>query len=114
MRLVIATLLAGQVEAVRHALADVHVTRLSIADAHGYPMAGPMGASTGAVAQLAVMEIAVNDDFLERTVATIAGVMNLAGRGQDTSGGTTATGLYVLPISETVQIYRAVRGPEAI
>jgi len=110
MRLVIATLLPGQVEAVRHALAEVHVTRLSIADAHGYPMAG----STGAVAQLAVMEIAVNDDFLERTVATIAGVMNLTGRPEDASGGVAATGLYVLPISETVQIYRAVRGPEAI
>lgn len=110
MRLVIATLLPGQVEAVRQALAEGHVTRLSIADAHGYPMA----ATAGAVAQLAVMEIAVNDDFLERTVATIAGVMNLAGRAEDAAGGMAATGLYVLPISETVQIYRAVRGPEAI
>ena len=110
MRLVIATLLPGQVESVRQALAEVHVTRLSIADAHGYPSSG----STGAVAQLAVMEIAVNDDFLERTVATIAGVMNLSGRDVDAGGGMAATGLYVLPISETVQIYRAVRGPEAI
>ncbi len=109
MRLVIATLPPGQVEAVRQALAEVHVTRLSIADAHGYATSG----SSGPVAQLAVMEIAVNDDFLERTVATISGVMNLAGRAEDAPAG-MAAGLYVLPISETVQIYRAVRGQEAI
>ena len=110
MRLVIATLLPGQVEAVRQALAEVHVTRLSIADAHGYPTEG----SPGSVAQLAVMEIAVNEDFLERTVATIAGVMELGRRAEDAGAGVAATGLYVVPIAETVQIYRAVRGQEAV
>ena len=114
MRLVIATLLPGQVEAVRQALAEVHVTRLSIADSHGYTAAGSSAADAAAVAQLAVMEIAVNDDFLERTVTTIAGVMKLAGSSEDSPAAVAATGLYVLPISETVQIYRAVRGPEAI
>ena len=68
MRLVVAVLKPAQVEAVRQALAAVHVTRLTICDAQGYS-----GGSEGntALVQESVMEIAVNEDFLERTVETI-------------------------------------------
>ena len=102
MRLVIATLLPEHVEAVRQALAEVHVTRLSIADAHAYEAPANAG-----VAQVAVMEVAVNEDFLDRTVSTIAAALTRV----DPAG---VTGVHVLPIAETVQIYRAVRGQEAI
>ena len=109
MRLVMATLLPTQVEPVRQALAEVHVTRLSVADAHGF--------HAGRIAQVAVLEIAVNEDFVERTVSTIAAVLELGNA--DGDGGASGsprgvTGLYVLPIADTVQIYRAVRGPEAV
>ena len=114
MRLVVAVLKPAQVEAVRQALAAVHVTRLTICDAQGYS-----GGSEGntALVQESVMEIAVNEDFLERTVETIHKAMYLG----DTTGGdasdtvqSTIGSLFVLPIDEAVQLYREVRGPEAV
>jgi nitrogen regulatory protein P-II 1 len=132
MRLVVAVLKPTQLEAVRQALAAVHVTRLTVCDAHGYdgPVVVPGGAAAdgpaaGGLVQEAVMEIAVNEDFLERTVATIAAT--LAGGASDAAGARPSDAdspqgwpdplagrLFVLPIVETVQIYRAVRGPEAL
>ena len=53
------------------------------------------------------MEIAVNDDFLDRTVDTIAAAIRL--RGDDATER-----VHVLPMEEAVQIYREVRGPEAV
>jgi len=115
MKLVMAVMRPGRVEAVRQALAAVHVTRLSIADglgfadspgaadAPGVAEAGPVGE----IVQESILEIAVNDDFLSRTVDTIA---TAAGRAADDRGAS----IYVLPIEEAVQIYREVRGPEAM
>ena len=64
------------------------------------------------------MEIAVNDDFLERTVDTIRKAM-LLGEEPETEGASTrltsqSDRLYVLPIHDAVQLYRDVRGPEAV
>jgi nitrogen regulatory protein PII len=102
MRLVVAILKPSQVESVRQSLAAVHVTRLTICDAHGYDLAVP-----DSLAQEAVMEIAVNDDFLDRTVATIAAAL-------EAGGIDSGSRLFVLPMEEAVQIYRTVHGPEAI
>ena len=118
MHLVVAVLKPTQLEAVRQALAAVHVTRLTICDAQGYDSP----ADSGSVAQEAVVEIAVNDDFLARTVDTIAAAMMLGDSDDSEASSGTAqpafdrgTGrLFVLPINETVQIYREVRGPEAL
>jgi nitrogen regulatory protein P-II 2 len=100
MRLVLAVLKPAQVDSVRRALAAVDVTRLTICDAQGRGAAGEL-------VQEAVLEIAVNDDFYERATGAIAGV--LAAGGED-----SAPRLFTLPMAEAVQIYRAVRGPEAI
>jgi len=54
-----------------------------------------------------VLEIAVNDDFVERTVDTLMSALAL--HAED-----VGTRLFVLPIDEAVQIYRDVRGPEAV
>lgn len=123
MHLVVAVLKPSHLEAVRQALAAVHVTRLTICDAQGYGAVFPPGRDAGydvghaGVVQQSVMEIAVNDDFLERTVDTIRKAMRM---------GTSARGvgaddlpsldehLFVLPIHEAVQIYREVRGQEAV
>jgi nitrogen regulatory protein P-II 2 len=121
MRLVVAVLRPSQLEAVRQALAAVHVTRLTICDAQGYHAsqgyhAGLRGES--GIVQESVMEIAVNDDFLERTVDTIRKAMLL---GDELSTDAAPNGsprpsgrLFVLPIHDAVQLYRDVRGPEAI
>jgi len=99
VRLIIATLRPAQVEIVRQALADIQVTRMTICDAQGH---GSRPAQT--VAQEVVMEIACNDDFLERTVARITAAL----------GADDADRVAVLPMAEAVQLYREVRGPEAI
>ena len=123
MRLVVAVLRPSQLEAVRQALAAVHVTRLTVCDAQGYH--GSKGDHGGhdlrgesGIVQESVMEIAVNDDFLERTVDTIRKAMLL---GDELSTDAASDGsprpsgrLFVLPIHDAVQLYRDVRGPEAI
>ena len=119
MHMVVAVLRPAQLEAVRQALAAVHVTRLTICDAQGYP--GPDGSGTdggSGLVQESVMEIAVNDDFLERTIDTIRNAMLLGEESAADGGGdgfpNRSCRLFVLPIHEAVQIYRDVRGPEAV
>lgn len=101
MRLVMAVVKPAQVEAVRRALAAVQVTRLTICDAQGYDEPG------GRLVQQAYLEIAVNEDFVDRTLKTIAAALTPAGDGSDGQ-------ILVMPINEAVQLYRTVRGPEAV
>jgi nitrogen regulatory protein PII len=101
MRLVIAVIQPGQVEAARLALAGVHVTRLTICDAQGFDTA------SGKLVQQTCLEIAVNEDFVGRTVDTLAAALALPGAGR---GGD----VFVMPMDEAVQMYRGVRGSEAL
>ena len=102
MRLVVARMKPSQVEVVRQALAAVHVTRLTVLDAQGCKSVGP----TTRLVQEVLMEIAVNDDFLDRTLSALCAAL----------GGDPleANQLSVLPMVEAVQIYRDVRGQEAL
>jgi nitrogen regulatory protein PII len=99
MRLIIAILRPAQVESVRQALADIQVTRMTVCDAQGYDLG-----TSPEVVQEVVMEIACNDDFVEPAVARIVAVLGTNG----------ADRIAVLSVAEAVQIYRDVRGPEAI
>jgi nitrogen regulatory protein P-II 2 len=100
MRLVMAVVRPAQVETVRAALAAVQVTRMTVCDVHGYDLAADV------LAQEALIEIAVNDDFLERTLAAVEAVLD--------AGGDGGARLFTLPVLDAVQLYREVRGPEAI
>ena len=102
MRFVVAVVKPAQVESVRQALAAMHVTRLTVCDVHGYA-----AATSEEVRQEVMLEIAVNDDFVDRTVRTLVAAL-------DTGGGPEAARIFVLPMDAAVQIYRTVRGPEAI
>lgn len=101
MRLVVAVIKPAEVESVRQALAAVQVTRMTLCDVHGYDLAAP-----APLAQQTMIEIAINDDFVDRTVAAISGVL--------TAGGDGSSRVFVLPMLEAVQVYRTVRGPEAV
>jgi len=101
MRLVVAVLKPSQVESVRQALAAVQVTRLTICDAHGFELDAPEP-----LAQRTMLEIAVNDDFVERSVGAIAAVL--------AAGGDATSRVYLLPMLDAVQVYRNVRGAEAV
>ncbi len=102
MRLILASIKPAQVEAVRQALAALHVTRLTICDAHTY-----VPSQSATIFQDVLLEIAVNDDFLNRTLDTVAAAL-------DPEDPAASGRLMVLPMEDAVQIYRAVRGPEAI
>jgi nitrogen regulatory protein P-II 2 len=101
MRLVVAVIKPAEVESVRQALAAVQVTRMTLCDAHGYDLAAP-----ASLAQQTMIEIAVNDDFVDRTVAAISAVL--------AAGADGSSRVFVLPMLEAVQVYRMVRGPEAV
>ena len=101
MRFIIAVVDPAQVDAVRQALVSVHVTRFTICDGHSYD------SSLVGVSQQAVIEIAVTDDFLAAAVEAIEEVQMLDHLRESIR-------LWVLPIEEAVQIYREVRGPEAV
>ncbi|MFM7186115.1 MAG: P-II family nitrogen regulator [Planctomycetota bacterium] len=101
MRLVVALIKPSEVESVRQALAAVQVTRLTICDAHGFELDAPEP-----LAQRTMLEIAVNDDFVERTVGAIAAVL--------AAGGDATSRVYLLPMLDAVQVYRNVRGAEAV
>jgi nitrogen regulatory protein PII len=101
MHLVVALLKPSQVESVRQTLAAVSVTRMTVGDAQGW-----RGPQEGLVQQ-AVLEIAVNDDFLAPALKAITAALE--------AGGDSAAGrLYSLPVLNAVQLYREVRGPEAV
>jgi nitrogen regulatory protein P-II 2 len=101
MHLVMAVLKPSQVESVRQALAAVNVTRMTICDAQGWQELGD------GLRQETLLEIAVNDDFLGPASEAITTAVE--------AGGDSAAGrLFTLPITEAVQLYRDVRGPEAI
>lgn len=100
MQLVVAILKPAQVESVRRALAAVQVTRMTICDGQGV-------AADGRVVQEAIVEIACNEDFVERARGAITGV--LAAAGDD-----DACRVFTLPVADAVQLYREVRGPEAV
>lgn len=101
MRLVIAVIKPAHLESVRQALAAVQVTRMTVCDVHGYD-----GGAAGNVSQEVMLEIAVNADFVDHTVQTLGTVL--------TAGGESGGRVYVLPVAEAVQLYRGVRGPEAV
>jgi nitrogen regulatory protein P-II 1 len=115
MKMIIAIIQPTKLNAVRDALNKLEVTRMTVCDAQGY--ARQRGRTelyrgheykTHLLRKIA-LEIVVNDDFLERTIETIATV---ARTGPD---GTIGDGkIFVLPTFETVQLFGEVRGPEAV
>ena len=56
-----------------------------------------------------VLEIAVNDDFLDRTLECITAVARTWPEGTIGDGK-----IFILPMDEVIQIGQTTRGPEAI
>lgn len=100
MRLVLALLKPAELESVRQALAAVQVERMTVCDAHGYDLE-----SVDPLTQRTMLEISVNDDFVDRTVTAISAAL---------AAGGAAGSVVILPMHDAVQLYRGVRGPEAV
>jgi nitrogen regulatory protein PII len=115
MKLVIAIIQPAKLKAVQEALAEVGVGRMTVCDAQGFGrQRGQSELYRGveyktSLLRKVVLEIAVNDDFLERTLETIS---NVARTGTDGNIGDGK--IFVLPCDEAIALGGTVRGPEAV
>ena len=114
MRLILALIQPTKLRAVQEALAKIGVQRMTVCDAQGY------GRQLGELVQRpregqptllrkVALEIAVNEDFLDRTVETIAQVARTGPEGSIGDGK-----VFVLPVEEVVRLSDTVRGAEAV
>jgi len=101
MRMVVALLEPTRLDRVRAALQALQVTRMTVCDPHAYARPGGDG-----VAQRTMVEIAVNDELVERTVQVLEAAV-----GDD---GSADGRVFVLPVAEAVGLAPPRRGPEAV
>ena len=115
MKLILAVIQPTKLDAVQQALRRIGVTRMSVCDAMGFArQRGQTETYRGAEYQTNLLrkvqlEIAVNDDFVERTLDCLQQV------GRTSSEGTIGDGkVFVLPMDDSVQVSDGQRGPGAI
>lgn len=115
MKLILAMIQPDKVDAVKQALNDVEVFRLTMVDVLGFGR--QKGQSeiyrghemTVNLLRKVQLQIAVNEDFVEPTVNAI---MNAARTGPE---GRIGDGkIFVLPLEDCIRIRTGERGPEAI
>lgn len=115
MKLVTAIIQPHKLRAVQAALAAVGVERMTVCDAQGFARQRGQPATYRGVEyrtyllRKVVLEIVVNDDFLERTVDTIEAV---AKSGHDGNIGDGK--IFVMPVLETYRIGLPAQGCEAV
>lgn len=115
MKLIVAVIQPTKLESVRMALAEMAVERLTVFDAEGYGrQRGQTATFRGIEYQTnllrkVIIEVVVNDDFLQRTLTTIESV---ARTGQEGSIGDGK--VFVLPVEQVIQIGGKERGPSAV
>ncbi len=115
MKLILAVIQPTKLKSVRQALARIGVTRLSVSDAMGFArQRGQTESYRGAeyktnLLRKVQLEIAVNDDFVERTIEC------LRQSARTSTEGTIGDGkILVLPMDEAVQVSDGQRGPSAL
>jgi len=112
MKLIIAIIQPGRLEAVKQSLASVEVVRLTVVDCQGFGrqrgrIDSLRGRQVGVQLQPKVqLQIAVNEDFVERTIEAIS-------RGGQ-SGQIGDGKIFVLPMDDCIRIRTGERGEEAI
>lgn len=114
MKLIIAIIQPHRLESVKRELDEVEVFRLTILDCQGFGR--QRGQSdvyagddfTSQLRRKVQLQIAVNEDFVEPTIAAIV-------RGGRSGEGEIGDGkIFVLPLEECVRIRTGERGGEAI
>jgi nitrogen regulatory protein P-II 1 len=115
MKLVLAIIQPTKLQPVREALAKIEVERMTICDAQGFGrQRGQTEMYRGIeyktrLLRKVVLEIVVNDDFLERTIDTI---MHVAITGPEGNIGDGK--IFVLPVDEAIQISDGYSGKGAV
>ncbi len=115
MKLIIAVIQPPKLSAVREALSKIEVLRMTVCDAQGFGRQRGRAEMyrgteyTTLLLRKVVLEIVVNDDFLDRTIDTL---VHTARTGPE---GTIGDGkIFVLPADEAIQIDDSQRGPGAV
>jgi nitrogen regulatory protein P-II 1 len=115
MKMVIAVIQPTKLSAVQQALSKIGVTRMTVCDAQGY--ARQRGRTvvyrgheykTNLLRKVA-LEIAVNDDFLDRTIECLTEVARTGPEGTIGDGK-----IFVMPMEQAIQISDGARGAGAI
>ena len=115
VKLLLAIIRPTKLQDVREALKSLGVERMTVCDSHGFGrQRGQLETYRGIeykvnLLQKIVLEIIVNDDFLDRTLETIEHVARTGSEGNIGDGK-----IFVLPVSDVIRIGNTVRGPEAV
>ena len=115
MKLIIAIIQPNKLEAVKEALTEVEVFRLTVMDCQGFGrQKGQTEVYRGHeftvnLLRKVQLQIAVNDDFVEPTVSAI---MKAARTGEEGEIGDGK--VFVLPMDDCIRIRTGERGQEAI
>ncbi|MFO0924711.1 MAG: P-II family nitrogen regulator [Pirellulales bacterium] len=115
MKLVIAIIQPSRLEAVKEALTEVEVFRLTVMDCQGYGrQKGQVGSYRGHEVSINLLrkvqlQIAVNDEFVEPTIEAVVRGAKTTEKGQIGDGK-----IFVIPMDECIRIRTGERGPEAI
>jgi nitrogen regulatory protein P-II 1 len=115
MKLLIAIIQPTKLKAVQEALRRIGVSRLTVGDAMGFArQRGQDETYRGSeyktnLLRKVALEIAVNDDFVERTLDCLQQVARTGGEGAIGDGK-----VFVLPMEQAVQVSDGTRGPGAI
>jgi nitrogen regulatory protein P-II 1 len=115
MKLIVAIIQPSRLEAVKAALADVEVFRVTVLDAQGYgQQRGKTEVYRGREFTVSLLRkvqlmIAVNEEFVEPAIDTI---IKASRSGEDGAVGDGK--IFVLPLEECIRIRTGERGTEAI
>ncbi len=115
MKLIVAIIQPTKLKAVREALVNIEVTRMTVSDAQGY---GRQRGQTelyrgneykSNLLRKVAVEIVVNDDFLDRTLETLQHIARTGPEGSIGDGK-----IFILPLEDCIRIRTGERGEEAI
>lgn len=115
MKLLLAIIQPTKLHAVRDALSQVGVERMTVCDAQGYGrQRGQTATYRGLEYQVNMLrkislEIWVNDDFVDRTIDTLLRVARTGTEGSIGDGK-----IFILPTDEAITIDGSSRGPGAV
>lgn len=115
MKLIIAIIQPSKLEAVKNALSDVEVYRLTVMDVQGFGrQKGHTEVYRGHeytvnLLRKIELQIAVNEDFVEPTVNAIVSAARTGPDGRIGDGK-----IFVMPLDDCIRIRTGERGPEAI
>jgi nitrogen regulatory protein P-II 1 len=115
VKLIVAIIQPTKLKTVQEALHKIGVERMTICDAQGFGrQKGQTETYRGVeykthLLRKVALEIAVNDDFVQRTIDTVISIARTGPEGHIGDGK-----IFVLPMEEAIQIGGVDRGPSAI